>query len=260
MKIQIASDLHLEFSDYRDIPLEKTDADVLILAGDIQVGVGNKNWFFQDMLSHYKDVIYIAGNHEYYNNNINQMDDLLPKWASAMNDLSGGNFHFLQDQAVTIEGVQFLGSTLWSDFNSGDFACKIAAKRGMNDFRIIKKTRLSAKTGLPKTDRFSPNDAYARFLNSVEFIKQNLNDNTVVITHQAPSEKSIAPEFTGNIMNGAYFSNLETLVDQAKVWVHGHVHVTFDYQLGDGRVICNPRGYVEHEVNSDFNPAKVVVV
>jgi len=265
MKIQIASDLHLEFVQYANRHYEhitKTDADVLILAGDIQVGVGKQNSFFQDMLSHYKDVIYIAGNHEYYNHNFHNLRKLLPQWASAMNDVCSGNFHYLDDQSIMIDDVLFIGATLWTDFNKHDFGAMRAVQGALNDFRIIKKTRLSAKTGKPKTDRFTPQDAYDAHKISLNFIATELikPGKKVVITHMAPSEKSIESQYIGDIINYGYFTALDEYVDQSNLWFHGHMHKSADYMRGKGRVILNPRGYVGHATNPNYKLDFVVEI
>jgi len=68
---------------------------------------------------------------------------------------------------------------------------------------------------------------------------------TVVVTHHAPSIRSIHPGDRGDAASAAYASDLEEVMlrHQPALWVHGHIHHASDYRFGDTRVVCNPRGY-----------------
>ncbi len=71
MKLHILSDLHTEFSDFE---APETDADVVVLAGDIGVGTGGIEWAagqFPDV-----PVVYVPGNHEFYGHDIGTTDRL----------------------------------------------------------------------------------------------------------------------------------------------------------------------------------------
>ncbi|MDP6044649.1 MAG: metallophosphoesterase, partial [Phycisphaerae bacterium] len=130
MKIQLLSDLHVEFEDY-DYP--ETDADVVVLAGDVHTRDRGLKWAIEHIRD--KPVIYVLGNHEFYGRTY-------PKHIEAVKALAaGGNVHVLENDAVSIDQVNFLGCTLWTDF---EILCdpRVAGyhcQERMTDFRKITK-------------------------------------------------------------------------------------------------------------------------
>lgn len=238
MKIHILSDVHNEFSEFVPPP---TDADVVVLAGDIHQGTDGIDWARR----HFKaPVIYLAGNHEFYRHDMPEMmERLRERAAAACKGASVPAIHFLDGEAVVIGGVRFLGATLWTDFalygdDSGaiEFAM-FEASRGMNDFRVIRNGG-----GL-----FTPSDARELFQAAAKFLSKALAEpfagRTVVVTHHAPSARSIMPQYEGDSLNPAFASNLESLMGAPKLWIHGHMHSSLDYEVNGTRVVCNPRGY-----------------
>lgn len=134
MKIQLASDLHLEFLE-RKLPGERLvlpspDADVLVLAGDIAQGTRAIELFADVAVP----VIYVAGNHEFYGR------EWGPTRAELRAAARGTNVHFLDDDEVVVAGVRFLGSTLWTDFRlpgTLQSAAMRAVERGLMDYSVI---------------------------------------------------------------------------------------------------------------------------
>lgn len=246
MKIQLISDLHLEFGYNVHIP--NAGADVLVLAGDICDAKVFKDptrnfrnlayyLFFDEVCDKFKHVIYIMGNHEHYKGTFNKTADIL---RSALSQYK--NLHFLDNQSVFIDGVNFVGSTLWANANTEDALSSVKLQFAMNDFRLIKVC--GDKNNYRK---FSPYDYKREFNVSKLFLEDTLNTDQpcVVVTHHAPSFKSIADEYKNDIdLNSLYASDLEYLMkDNVKLWCHGHTHTPFDYKIGNTRVVCNPRGY-----------------
>lgn len=264
MKLHVLSDLHLEFD--RKLPWQppQVDADVLLLAGDIQVGLFMELWF-AERLADYKHVIYIPGNHEYYRKDITQINVELPEFCSdvqlraeAIFGENVGTFHIPMNDEVIIGNVRFLCGTLWTDFNFRDPMSMSVAQMGINDFKMI--TIGHGRGG------FTPRYALDFFENTVAFLEEKLAEpwegKTVVMTHHLPSRECIHPEYRGahnHHMNGAFASALDHLVEKADVWVHGHTHKSLDFTLGKCRVVCNPRGYVDENAWG-FDPKKVVEV
>jgi Icc-related predicted phosphoesterase len=86
----------------------------------------------------------------------------------------------------------------------------------------------------------------------------------VVVGHHAPSKASTHPRYkTEVVMNGAYSSRLDQFIldnPQIKLWTHGHTHEEFDYTIGSTRVVCNPRGYINHEDRADNFKLKYVEI
>lgn len=284
MKIQIVSDLHLEFSDC--FIANENNADVLILGGDIMVatdlhdhpepnntadqaaiangtGLGRRQIAaqrFRDFLKRcsfqFPHVIYVAGNHEFYHG----------KWNQSLTTLSNEcakfpNVYFLEAGSKKIDDVTFIGGTLWTDMNKHDPLTLHAVRDMMNDFRVIKKD-LEGYTNL------KPADTVVRHRHMLGYIKQivaeKADEKFVVVGHHSPSFQSVHEMYSSEyLMNGAYHSDLsEFIMDhpQIKLWTHGHTHHPFDYVIGETRVVCNPRGYENdgYSEQTGWNPNLIV--
>ncbi|OYD93727.1 phosphoesterase [Nostoc sp. 'Peltigera membranacea cyanobiont' 210A] len=247
MKIHILSDLHLEFQPF-NIPDMNTD--IVVLAGDIDLRERGIKWAIQNIPN--KPVIYVLGNHEYYGS-------AYPRLVEKLKDYSlGTNVHVLENDLVTIEGINFLGCTLWTDFKlfGEPRMAGVEASQVMNDY---KKIRLS-----PQYSKLRTIDTALICKKSVNWLKNTLSGlsgKTIIISHHAPSVKSIPFQYKEDILSAAYASNLDTLVEEsgALLWIHGHIHNQLDYQIGLTRVICNPRGYPD-EPNNCFNPGLSVEI
>jgi predicted phosphodiesterase len=248
MRLHILSDLHLEFGPFEPPPVQ---ADVIVLAGDVHIGKNGLAWIqtaFRD-----RAVIYVLGNHEYY-------DQPIPQLAEELKALAKGtHVRVLENDRVEIDGVVFLGTTLWTDFELlGNRASSEAdALGGVADFQCIR---------LADSDRaFRPVDARRLHANSVEWlggqVQQTAGKRLVIVTHHAPSRRSIAPCHAHNALNPAFASDLDRLVtgSNAALWVHGHSHYATDYLLGSTRIVNNPRGYPD-ELVEGFNPGLVIEV
>ena len=245
MKLHILNDLHIEFEDFTP-PV--TDADVVILAGDIGVGMGGLHWAekrFPDI-----PVIYVPGNHEFYHHDIALVDELKAHVPD--------HIHVLNDDQVIIEDVRFLGSILWTDFalfgEADKFFAMQAARQRMTDFSIIQNQ------GQP----FTPEDAIRLHTASRDWLAAMLAEpfdgQTVVVTHHAPSLQSVHPRYARDLLTPAFASNLEGLMDGDRValWIHGHMHESFDYEVNGTRVVCNPRGYAPEALNKEFDMENII--
>ena len=250
MKLQILSDIHLEFSSHK-FNVKNTDADVIVLAGD--VGVGNSALPFIDKLlqEHSKPIIYILGNHELYQTSVEAVKDVWKRIDQEFDDL-----HFLDDDKIEIGGVNFIGGTLWTNINKNNPASVEYLKSSMNDFNCIgHKNRI-----LHPTDTGEFHSATLNyFKESIDHTKTN-----VIISHHAPSYRSVSSRFRGSLLNPGFASNLDeefyegAFQEDVPLWIHGHVHSSFDYRLNNTRVVCNPRGYWKHELNPQFKSDFVV--
>lgn len=245
MKLHTLSDLHLEFGkmprNYRP-----PECDAVILAGDIGVGRSGMAWAMEAFPD--KPVIYVAGNHEFYNRHlVTQYSELREKAAGTT------SIHFLENDSVEINGVMFIGATLWTDFNLYDDPAQAAlkARSSMNDFRLIEGMDVDAWLNMNKV--------------SSSFIEAALAEHAgkpcVVVTHYGPHPRSVHPKYGDDPLNAAYSSRiLEEIPDEIRprLWVHGHAHHSMLYDVGRTRVVCNPRGYVGHELNPDFEQGLVI--
>lgn len=261
MKIQIASDLHLEylekpFPGYRVI--EPADADVLVIAGDIHRTT--------EAVSAFADwpvpVIYVHGNHEAY---YEQYSDLVENMRAAS---AGSQVRYLEQDEYVLHGVRFLGCCLWTDYllNSEESLAAMAeAEEKLMDHRLIRTEK----------GFFTAQDAQEIHRSSRAWLERKLDEEfdgpTVVVTHHGPHPKSIHPRFADTALNAAFISDLTPLMGKAACWIHGHVHDSFDYEVSGTRVVANPRGYplnrrtaksieqIEWE-NQHFDPELVVQI
>lgn len=253
MKLNILSDLHLGFGAM-EWPVN--DADAIVLAGDISRPREAASW----AMRFGKPVLYVAGNHEFYGSSIDGALDELRRQCERT------KVHVLDDSELVIDGVRFLGTTLWTDFELFDdsklrAAAKEEARRCLRDF-----SRIRAREG--SSDLFTPDDSVALFRQHAAWLASRLASShagpTVVITHHAPSTRSIHPRFAGSLLNACFVSDVEHLLGahRAVLWIHGHTHDSFDYVVDGTRVVCNPRGYAHGGVNENplFDPDFIVEV
>ena len=257
MKLAIASDLHIEFGD---ITLDNPGVDLLILAGDIcmakdldkqsERGDRTRN-FFQRVSVEFPQIIYVTGNHEIYSGDFAKVHTQIQNF---LDTHSITNITLLDKQTVDIDGYQFIGGTLWTDFNDMDSFTMFNAERAMNDYKSVKNTndRVSYKF-LPK-HALSDHRQMRDYLRAcmANYKESGRTDNKiVVITHHAPSPLSIHEKYANDdLMNGNFYSNMDQFImdnPQIQLWIHGHMHDPFDYGISGTRVVCNPRGYIQYE-------------
>jgi Icc-related predicted phosphoesterase len=279
MKIALASDLHLEFDT---ITLPNTEgAKVLILSGDIcvahslhdhpidkpvpedamkpgrnQSAAYKYREFFDHVSKEYEQVIYIAGNHEFYHGRYPDAYGWLYEEMKRYD-----NIHFLDKDDITIDDVTFVGGTLWTDMNRVDPTTMQLIEGMMNDFRIIRNSKFNYR-------RFAPGDAVNDHRQTLEYIKKVVDSDPskkyVVVGHHAPCALSIHETYKNEYyMNGGYYSDLsEFILDRPQIalWTHGHMHNPSDYKLGETRIVCNPRGYKGHDPAADLFELKFLEI
>lgn len=234
---------------------------MLILAGDIlpieylKKGPDSPRHEFAqnliEMLNHasleYDHILWVPGNHEYYHGELHKSTEELRAFCHG----HWGNVKVLHNDVTEIDGIQFIGGTLWTDFHKGNPVTANVVGSSMNDYRLIKFHSDAYR-------KLRPNDTLSEHIKTRRFIEQTLKNGlpSVVITHHAPSYQSIHYKYKNDHhMNGGYCSDLsETFYmhDNIKVWTHGHTHTSFDYELFGSRVLANPHGY--RNENPEFDP------
>ena len=246
MRLYILSDLHAEFAPFIPDPAALAAADVVVLAGDIHDGEATPQWAratFGD-----KPIVWVAGNHEFYGSH----------WDRCLMDMrrlaQHCGIHFLENDTIAIGGVDFLGSTLWTDFElmGRQRESMALASRWIADYRQI-----AGCTPLSTIDRHRASRAWL-----AKQLATAPERPRVVVTHHYPSVLSIADMYEGEALNAAFGSALPSeFFRGVDLWVHGHTHTSFDYETHGCRVVCNPRGYPRRDgafENAGFNPALLV--
>ena len=238
MRIQIYSDLHLE---HRPFAPPEVRADLVILAGDIANGTAGIEWAKQTFSV---PVIYLAGNHEYYEGEFDSVKEAMRVCARRC------GIELLDCSELVGGGVRFLGCTLWTDYSLASQTSRpevIETARKLNpDYQLI-------RNGLRK---FAPEDAIALCSRHRAWLGAKLAEpfpgKTIVITHFAPHPLSIAPAYVGHRANPGFVLDLSEMMGQAALWIHGHTHTYFDYAVRGTRLVCNPRGYPDEDTG--FRP------
>jgi predicted phosphodiesterase len=239
MKLNVLSDLHLSLGA---LAIPANDADAVVLAGDIARPREAIAW----ARGFAKPVLYVPGNHEFYGGSIAGTVEELKQLSA------GTGIRVLDNDEAIIGGVRFLGTTLWTDFmlfGEGEkrAAAMQDAQRFMRDFSRIRIGEAP----------FTPEASAALFTQHAAWLGSRLAERhagpTVVITHHAPSPRSIHPRFADSLINACFVSDAERLIDgsRARLWIHGHTHDSFDYFVNGARVLCNPRGYAKNGVNEN---------
>lgn len=268
MKLQIFSDLHLDVHPIKPITI-MPGVDLVIVAGDTCEGVLRAFEHLRRIVTAPIPIVMVLGNHEYYRHFIpNEL-------ALARSQASAFNIYVLENDTVTLGnggvrlvgavgnggGVRLVGASLWTDYRifgeANQAAVMNACASGMNDHRVI---------GWQKQPwlRFRPQEAALLHHRSRAYIAETLavpfDGPTVVVSHHAVHWESVHPRFRSDLVTGAFVSDLSQLIEthQPALWVHGHVHNSSDYRLGETRILCNPHGYGYE--NPAFDGALVVEV
>lgn len=267
MKIQLVSDLHMEFAPID--PITNAGADILVLSGDILVAErfkrseaspyfaqasGWRTWM-EATCADFEQVFFILGNHEHYDGNFYETYDILRDQFAHIQNLT-----ILDNMTTHYHGFGIFGGTLWTDFDHDNFKAMLV-RDGLNDYKLIKGRGYR---------KLMPSETQQYHVNSLRKIEGlcGAYDRVLVFGHHGPSYQSISREYRGSPLNPGYVSHLDRFIEghsQVKLWTHGHVHSSHDYVIGDTRIVANPRGYAHLNKtgapeNADFDPNLVITV
>jgi Icc-related predicted phosphoesterase len=266
MKLHLLSDLHLEFAPYENV---NPGADILILSGDIVVAerftrsetspyyaqAQSWNTWFETQCAQYDHVIYVLGNHEHYDGKFYETPDLLRKELDHLE-----NLHILDNNVWTYGGYNFIGTTLWTDFDHCNLKAMLVAG-ALNDYKCVKGRNYRKLT----TGETAYYHQRAKVL-----IEDYEGLPVVVVGHHAPSYQSVSEKYREGRdakLNPGYASHLDRFVEanpNIALWTHGHMHSSSDYMIGNTRIVANPRGYhsIRNPVpeNPAFNPNLILEI
>jgi 3',5'-cyclic AMP phosphodiesterase CpdA len=248
LKIQYASDLHLEFPDnskfIKENPLQPV-GDILVLAGDIvPFAIMNRHDdFFNYISDHFEHTYWLPGNHEYYHFDVTEKCGIL-------NERIKNNVTLVNNTSVVHDGVTLLFSTLWSHIS---IANQWQIERNLNDFHQIKHNG----------SHFTSEHYNALHHESLDFIKQTVNqsndEKVVVFSHHCPTFLNYPPKYKGDALNEAFATELYDFIESSNIayWGYGHHHCnTPDFFIGNTRLVTNQLGYVQYGENDCFDTSR----
>jgi len=249
MKFKLLSDLHLEFYKgdlWKPAPTDQDKNTVLLLAGDIHVGKRGGPWI-DEMCERFKEVVYILGNHEFYNQEYYKTIDF---WK---NKDQTDNFTFLDNDWFIIDDVRIFGATLWTDVTDAHNIWY--GPKMMTDYQIIKLNHMKSgqyrKINVQDTNNFH----WETIVKLQDWLKTPWEGKTIVMTHHLPHPLCVHPKWTGNALNDFFMTNLDHIIEEndIDVWCHGHTHDNVDVNTHGTRIVCNPMGYHGIKLNQNFN-------
>lgn len=254
MKLQLLSDLHLETESFE--PRPAPGADLLVLAGDIDT-----TWRSFELFRDWPvPVLFVPGNHEYDRREL----DVAPGELRAHVESLG--LQMLDDEATVLSDaagrrVRFLGSTRWSDFDLFGEATRPKALRAAGYFqKVMGATRGGA---VFDADAVRVLALQCRAWLAAELSQPESGDGwdaTVVITHFAPSVRSVDPRYGRQPTSASFCNDDEALMAGARLWLHGHLHCRHDYRVGACRVASNARGHLRKGEADGFDPLRLISV
>lgn len=253
IKIQYASDLHLEYRDNWSLLKEEPlipKGDVLILAGDTGY-LGDQNFdvhpFWDWASENYRQVIVCLGNHEFY-----KYYDLSSMTNGTIGEIRP-NIHYYYNGVVHLNDVDIIVSTLWAHIDKEN---AYVTQRGVSDFyRIIYGDHLLTAEDF--------NHEHEKCLNFIKKSAQESKAKTkIVVTHHVPSYLLTAQEFIGSRINGAFTVELKDYIETCGIdyWIYGHSHRNIETTIGKTECVCNQLGYVSHHENVGFDRGKCILI
>lgn len=252
MKIQIASDLHIEFPENREYlkknPL-KPCGDILVLAGDIVpfAQFEKHQDFFIGLTEKFKSIYWIPGNHEYYKSDIENKSD-------TMTEKIAENFFLVNNIAVVEDNIKLIFSTIWSKIGS---LHQWVLQQTLTDFHLIKN----------RGYRFTVNDFNLLHQQHLAFLNQELaiddNYKRVVVTHHCPTFINYPEKYKNSFLNEGFATELAELIEfvQPEYWIYGHTHFnTPPFKIGNTTLVTNQLGYVAESENQGFNNEMIIEI
>ena len=259
MKVQFYSDIHADVNNIKspeDVINFSDKADLYIDAGDTGSLLATRN-FYNHPVWDDKNVVFVGGNHLCYG-----VDEPLEQVEEDLRNefFLERNVSYLQNTEKDFGEYSVLGTTLWTDFNLFDNKqlCMNEAWRNMNDYQSIKYT---------KDHLLTPIDTANMFNIAMDFLSGKINNNPkkkfIIVTHHTPSIRSSLQQYRTQMITAAYCSKLEAFIEKHPnivMWIHGHVHNTQMYRIGQTHILCNPLGYYTFHELSGFVPDAILEI
>jgi len=257
MRLLVLSDLHLEVwrESAPKFDTSTSRPDVVVLAGDIHTNARAPGWAasaFPEI-----PVVYVSGNHEFYGGTLDHTNLAIHEECAKFE-----NVHYLDCGELVFNGIRFLGATLWTDFSLFGSENRIGA---MVDANLVMNDYQRVRLASARYRKLRPVDTAKLHAEHKAWLAKKLDEPfagpTVVVTHMAPSRRSVAPKYASDPVSAAFASCLDDLVIKTNLWIHGHTHTSFDYFIDHCRVVANPLGYMNrggNPENASFDPNLII--
>lgn len=254
MKIQYASDLHLEFADnwrYLKANPLKPEGDILVLAGDIGY-LGDDNYsqhpFWDWASENFQQVLCCMGNHEFYKyyDVVSLPDGYCMEIRPNVHSYYNGIVHVAKD-------IDIILTTLWSKIPLED---AYYTEHVVSDFR-----RILYNGELMDFSAFNAeHERCLSFLKNV--VASSKATHKIVVSHHVPSFRMLHPKFQGSKANGAFTVELEDYIQESGIdyWIYGHSHNNIDVEIGKTQCVSNQLGYVFATEHEDFDSGKCITM
>lgn len=256
MKLRILSDVHCDINGFKNTSFNFGN-DFVICCGDISGDrFSTEFWINRNI----KNGIMIGGNHLGYQEVTEDKQDSFNLSIKYLQNKFKDKIYFLENQSIVIDDVVFVGCVLFTDFklyNKKSY-CEFIACKSLNDYRYVKLFKSGKLARMRTTDQIRMHNKSKKHIEKV--CQENPDKKIIVITHHAPSIKSISEHYKEDYLSSAFASNLEELIakyDNLKLWCHGHIHSSVDYKLRGTRIIANPLGY--YDENPAFDKGGIIV-
>ncbi|GGE00599.1 phosphatase [Aureimonas endophytica] len=256
MRFHLLSDIHDDYSSASgasyDIPAGLA-ADAILCVGDIAGRLSRRGlrWLMRQRDRTGLPIVLCAGNHDYWRSSL---DTEIGRFRDRLGSEQG--IHLLDGDEIVLNGCRILGGTLWTDYEiySDAYTAHVESTKYMNDLRMIRTN--SYQRRLRTWMLAEEHQRYRAFIEARLTIP--FAGATIVMTHHAPSGRSLLGGRCTEPLDASYASNLEPLVRRYNpdFWLHGHIHERRDYQLAGTRILANPRGYVRAAAGR-FRPAEI---
>lgn len=246
MNIKLVSDLHLDGNNGSPETLAESLAsplvDILVIAGDMTES-DNPAYLdkcFNEFCKRFPQVIFVAGNHEYWHKNPETVIPNLRKFEEFY-----PNLKILDNEFFEINGKRFYGGTSW--YSLDDFGKRVLFYNFADSWCI--------NGGFGKVRDFI-NKTHSQFREGLHSLKKD----DIVITHHAPNHRSIPEKYARNPFNDFYVNKWENWVWEKEpgLWMHGHIHQRKSYMFNKTWVQANPRGWFFEKTR--FEPDLLITV
>lgn len=239
MRVAYASDIHSEFMRRPRVALFDKHADVIVLAGDIGVGAQAIGYAEAVADAYPRSVlVWVPGNHEFYGSDLDEQLNQFRRFAEGRNRI-----HFLENDAARVDGLRFLGCTLWTDFS-------VMGEKAASDCKLWGWRRLADGSNIRRRGRpLSCEDIVERFQTSHRWLEAELRSSdpatTVVVTHFPPCREARHREIPEDYLTAYFQSNAMDLIDrfQPRFWIYGHNHWSDRLRFGETLLVSNQLGY-----------------